>query len=189
MGLEWCDGGWKYGQLPISRVDPKVLGQPISSACSLWVRSMKFRSFQPGFMKVARIRTINWWPRISRLNDAGRLPESSAPAHSTRRGFVGPASLISLCVKGHHRHEQPEAVLTPHSSQLIFIDQQPQMAFGVQSIDRQTLKNNVVEAAKAAKVFNIRPRSRRSKATASPVTRIRSCSTCSRTRRRWNARR
>lgn len=46
-------------------------------------------------------------------------------------------------------------VLTPQNSQLIFIDQQPQMAFGVQSIDRQTLKNNVVALAKAAKVFNI----------------------------------
>ncbi|MDN7904745.1 hydrolase [Burkholderia diffusa] len=46
-------------------------------------------------------------------------------------------------------------VLTPHNSQLIFIDQQPQMAFGVQSIDRQTLKNNVVGLAKAAKAFNI----------------------------------
>ncbi|WP_027684178.1 hydrolase [Rhizobium leguminosarum] len=46
-------------------------------------------------------------------------------------------------------------VLTPQNSQLIFIDQQPQMAFGVQSIDRQTLKNNVVGLAKAAKVFGI----------------------------------
>jgi len=46
-------------------------------------------------------------------------------------------------------------VLTPQNSQMIFIDQQPQMAFGVQSIDRQTLKNNVVGLAKAAKVFNI----------------------------------
>ncbi|RQT43667.1 isochorismatase family protein, partial [Burkholderia cepacia] len=46
-------------------------------------------------------------------------------------------------------------VLTPHNSQIIFIDQQPQMAFGVQSIDRQVLKNNVVGLAKAAKVFNI----------------------------------
>ena len=46
-------------------------------------------------------------------------------------------------------------VLTPANSQLIFIDQQPQMAFGVQSIDRQTLKNNVVGLAKAAKIFNI----------------------------------
>jgi nicotinamidase-related amidase len=46
-------------------------------------------------------------------------------------------------------------VLTPQNSQLIFIDQQPQMAFGVQSIDRQLLKNNVVGLAKAAKVFDI----------------------------------
>ncbi|MGF6776358.1 hydrolase [Paraburkholderia sp. GAS334] len=46
-------------------------------------------------------------------------------------------------------------VLTPINSQIIFIDQQPQMAFGVQSIDRQVLKNNVVGLAKAAKTFNI----------------------------------
>ncbi len=46
-------------------------------------------------------------------------------------------------------------VLTPINSQLIFIDHQPQMAFGVQSIDRQTLKNNTVALAKAGKVFNI----------------------------------
>jgi nicotinamidase-related amidase len=46
-------------------------------------------------------------------------------------------------------------VLTPQNCQLIFIDQQPQMAFGVQSIDRQTLKNNVTALAKAAKVFDV----------------------------------
>jgi nicotinamidase-related amidase len=46
-------------------------------------------------------------------------------------------------------------LLTPTNSQIIFIDQQPQMAFGVQSIDRQTLKNNVVGLAKAAKAFAI----------------------------------
>jgi nicotinamidase-related amidase len=46
-------------------------------------------------------------------------------------------------------------VLTPKNSQLIFIDQQPQMAFGVQSIDRQVLKNNAVALAKAAKIFHI----------------------------------
>lgn len=38
---------------------------------------------------------------------------------------------------------KPE-LLTPQNSQAIFIDHQPQMAFGVQSIDRQVLKNNVV---------------------------------------------
>jgi len=46
-------------------------------------------------------------------------------------------------------------VLTPQNSQLIIIDHQPQMAFGVQSIDRQTLKNNVVGLAKAARAFDI----------------------------------
>jgi nicotinamidase-related amidase len=46
-------------------------------------------------------------------------------------------------------------VLTPQNSQVIFIDHQPQMAFGVQSIDRQALKNNTVALAKAAKIFKI----------------------------------
>ena len=46
-------------------------------------------------------------------------------------------------------------VLTPANCQIIFIDHQPQMAFGVQSIDPQVLKNNTVALAKAAKVFNI----------------------------------
>lgn len=46
-------------------------------------------------------------------------------------------------------------LLTPANSQLIFIDHQPQMAFGVQSIDRQVLKNNTVALAKAAKAFAI----------------------------------
>ncbi len=46
-------------------------------------------------------------------------------------------------------------LLSPTNSQIIFIDHQPQMAFGVQSIDRQVLKNNTVGLAKAAKVFDI----------------------------------
>ena len=45
--------------------------------------------------------------------------------------------------------------LTPQNSQVILIDHQPQMAFGVQSIDRQTLKNNTVALAKSAKVFGV----------------------------------
>ncbi len=51
--------------------------------------------------------------------------------------------------------KQKLEVLTPQNSQLIFIDHQPQMAFGVQSIDRQTLKNNTVALAKSAKVFGV----------------------------------
>jgi nicotinamidase-related amidase len=46
-------------------------------------------------------------------------------------------------------------LLTPDNCQLIFIDHQPQMAFGVQSIDRQVLKNNTVALAKSAKIFGI----------------------------------
>ncbi len=46
-------------------------------------------------------------------------------------------------------------LLTPQNSQMLFIDQQPQMAFGVQSIDRQVLKNNVVALGKAAKAFAV----------------------------------
>ena len=49
---------------------------------------------------------------------------------------------------------RPELV-TPENCQLIFIDHQPQMAFGVQSIDLQTLKNNTVALAKSAKVFGV----------------------------------
>lgn len=45
--------------------------------------------------------------------------------------------------------------LTPKNAQVIFIDHQPQMAFGVQSIDRQVLKNNTVALAKSAKVFGV----------------------------------
>lgn len=47
------------------------------------------------------------------------------------------------------------SLLTPENSTMIFIDHQPQMTFGVASIDRQTLVNNTVGLAKAAKIFNV----------------------------------
>jgi nicotinamidase-related amidase len=46
-------------------------------------------------------------------------------------------------------------LITPQNSALILIDHQPQMSFGVQSIDRQMLINNVTGLAKAAKVFDV----------------------------------
>ena len=46
-------------------------------------------------------------------------------------------------------------LLDPKNSALIFIDHQPQMAFGVANIDRQQLKNNVVALAKAGSIFNV----------------------------------
>ncbi|MDI1227397.1 MAG: hydrolase [bacterium] len=48
-----------------------------------------------------------------------------------------------------------DKLLTPGNCAFVFIDHQPQMAFGVTSIDRQLLKNNTVAMAKTAKVFNI----------------------------------
>jgi nicotinamidase-related amidase len=64
--------------------------------------------------------------------------------------------LSSIETRMDHTMSNPKLeVLTPTNCQIIFIDQQPQMAFGVQSMDRQVLKNNVVGLAKAAKVFNI----------------------------------
>jgi nicotinamidase-related amidase len=46
-------------------------------------------------------------------------------------------------------------LLHPENCALILIDYQPQMAFPVQSIDRQLLVNNATGIAKAAKIFNI----------------------------------
>lgn len=46
-------------------------------------------------------------------------------------------------------------LLNPQNSALILIDFQPQMTFGVANIDRQTLYNNVMLLAKAAKIFNV----------------------------------
>lgn len=48
-----------------------------------------------------------------------------------------------------------EKLLTPDNCAFIFIDHQPQMAFGVQNIDRQRLKNNTLAMAETAKLFNI----------------------------------
>ncbi|SIN75106.1 Nicotinamidase-related amidase [Singulisphaera sp. GP187] len=47
------------------------------------------------------------------------------------------------------------SLLTPENCTVIFIDHQPQMTFGVTSIDRQTLVNNVLVLAKASKIFNV----------------------------------
>ena len=46
-------------------------------------------------------------------------------------------------------------LLNPQNSAVVFIDFQPQMVFGVANIDRQTLFNNVLLLAKAAKIFKV----------------------------------
>jgi nicotinamidase-related amidase len=44
---------------------------------------------------------------------------------------------------------------TPQDSAIVFIDHQPQMTFGVASMDRAMLMNNVTLMAKCAKEFNV----------------------------------
>jgi len=46
-------------------------------------------------------------------------------------------------------------LLSPANCALALIDHEPQMFFGVQSTDRQTIINNVVGLAKAAKIFKV----------------------------------
>ncbi|WP_437923449.1 hydrolase [Sorangium sp. So ce291] len=50
---------------------------------------------------------------------------------------------------------QYHKLYTPQDTAVVFIDHQPQMTFGVASIDRATLINNVTLLAKAAKEFNV----------------------------------
>lgn len=45
-------------------------------------------------------------------------------------------------------------LITPENSVFVFVDQQPQMAFGVRSIDTQLLKNNTIALAKTARAFD-----------------------------------
>jgi nicotinamidase-related amidase len=47
------------------------------------------------------------------------------------------------------------SLLTPQNCTVILIDYQPQMIFGVANIDRQTMLNNTLVLAKAAKVFKV----------------------------------
>lgn len=46
-------------------------------------------------------------------------------------------------------------LLTPNNCVLALIDHQPQMFFGVESADRETIINNVTGLAKAAKIFKV----------------------------------
>lgn len=47
------------------------------------------------------------------------------------------------------------SLLTPDNCTLVMIDYQPQMFFGIQSIDRGMLINNAIGLAKSAKVFKV----------------------------------
>ena len=48
-----------------------------------------------------------------------------------------------------------KGLLTPDNCVVTLIDHQPQMLFGVSNFDRQSIINNTVALAKAAKVFDV----------------------------------
>src|SRR5256885_10623702 len=48
-----------------------------------------------------------------------------------------------------------KGLLTPDNCVVALIDHQPQMLFGVSNFDRQTIINNAVALAKAARVFDV----------------------------------
>src|SRR5439155_25593592 len=50
---------------------------------------------------------------------------------------------------------QYHKLYTPADSAIVFIDQQPQMTFGMASGDRATMINNVTLLARVAKEFNV----------------------------------
>lgn len=51
--------------------------------------------------------------------------------------------------------EKIHSLIKPDEIAVVLIDHQPQMLFGVQSIDRQSLISNAAGLAKAAKIFNV----------------------------------
>jgi hypothetical protein len=53
------------------------------------------------------------------------------------------------------QYRSEKGLLTPDNCVITLIDHQPQMLFGVTSIDRQSLINNVVGFAKAARIFEV----------------------------------
>jgi nicotinamidase-related amidase len=67
-------------------------------------------------------------------------------------------SVVEISLSNNHgenMHNAALELLTPNNCTLALIDHEPQMFFGVQSTDRQTIVNNVVGLAKAAKIFKV----------------------------------
>lgn len=54
-----------------------------------------------------------------------------------------------------HFFKKEDTLLTPSNCSLLLVDYQPQMLFAVKSIDNETLVNNAVGLAKAARIFKV----------------------------------
>src|ERR1700677_2023008 len=62
---------------------------------------------------------------------------------------------MSYSSNGNRPKRSEKGLLTPDNCVVALIDYQPQMLFGVTSIDRQSLINNVLGFSKAATLFDI----------------------------------
>jgi nicotinamidase-related amidase len=54
-----------------------------------------------------------------------------------------------------HMKRSEKGLLTPDNCAVAFIDHQPQMLFGTSNFDRQSIINNTVALAKAARIFDV----------------------------------
>ena len=88
------------------------------------------------------------------------------PATLALTAVVAVAVIGASVTVGQETHAQPAvgqaqamdgnlSLLTPENSTLLLIDYQPQMIFGVNSHDRQTIRNNVEALSKSAKAFDV----------------------------------
>jgi nicotinamidase-related amidase len=75
---------------------------------------------------------------------------------------------------------------TPQDSAVVFIDFQPQMTFGVASMDRALMINNVILLAKVAKEFKVPTVLTAVETEGFSGTSGRNCSTCFLGSRWWN---
>ena len=87
--------------------------------------------------------------RLSRNAVARPANELALPAERCRSSEL-PNGADNMSV-----NPSDKGLLTPENCTVIFIDHQPQMFFGVASIDRQVLLNNLLVLAKAAKIFGV----------------------------------
>jgi nicotinamidase-related amidase len=62
---------------------------------------------------------------------------------------------IFIFLRKENMNKSSLELLTPSNCALALIDHQPQMFFGVESMNRETIINNVVGLAKAAKIFKV----------------------------------
>src|SRR5258708_6519960 len=103
-------------------------------------------------------RTIPAGIGVARLNfsHVGRIPVVFRSKNSSGRIFdLAPGQTQKDKTHPSNQMNQYHKLYTAEDSVVVFIDHQPQMMFGVASIDRATLINNVTLLGKVAKEFKV----------------------------------